>query len=302
MPPRALIVQNLSSGRQQADPASLLNWLESNGWGHAHRSFKAGDSVAPLLEDVEGFDAAIAIGGDGTISTLANRLRMTQVPLLVWPAGTGNLVAQNLFRNLAPETLLEVFAAGRACAFDMGEIAAGGLRRRFLMLAGAGTDAHMILESEALKPEWGMAAYVLALMKQMQAEPARIRLRVDGRVVDEPEAVGVLVANLGRISFRFPLLSGISPMDGALDVLVIRRMSTGLLLTEFWVSLLEQWTGIPLERDDVGLYRGREIELASEPSLPLQFDGEALDVRTPVRFSVLPGALRLFCQQEDVIP
>src|SRR5688572_23851758 len=38
-------------------------------------------------------DAVIAIGGDGTVRDVAQGLIGSQVPLLIWPTGTENLVA-----------------------------------------------------------------------------------------------------------------------------------------------------------------------------------------------------------------
>lgn len=291
---RILLIENPNSGQSDTDTSCLRQNCLQAGWELVQRPLDPECRFDELLKDHADFAAVVGIGGDGTISGLASVLCGTETPLLAWPGGTGNLIAQNLFTDLKPETLCQSLLDWQLCHLDMGELKAGDLTQRFVMLAGAGTDARMIRDSEQLKPEWGMAAYVKALLGQVAQEPSQIKLSIDGQLVPEEQACGLLVANLGKLNFAMPIGDEIQGQDALLDVIVIRNLSPGLLLQEVWNATRRRFGAKAEPHADIGVYQGRNIQLESEPSLPLQYDGEPLDVRTPVSFSILPKALKMF--------
>jgi diacylglycerol kinase family enzyme len=71
----------------------MLTRTDELGVGHAREAAAAGA------------DVVFACGGDGTISSVLSGLAGTGVPLAILPAGTGNLLARNLF-GLHPFHLL----------------------------------------------------------------------------------------------------------------------------------------------------------------------------------------------------
>lgn len=291
---RILLIENPGSGQSDTDTSCLRKTCLNQGWELVQRPLGKDCKFAELLADHASFAAIVGVGGDGTISGMAAELCGTGIPLLAWPGGTANLVAQNLFTDLKPQTLCQALIDWQVCDLDMGEMSAAGMTQRFVMLAGAGTDARMIRDSEALKPDWGVAAYVKALLSQFELEPCRIELTIDGVPIDEPSAVGVLVANLGKLNFGLPMAHQIQGQDALLDVIVLKRLNPGMLLAEFWNAALRRLGAQADNHQDIVLYSGREITLETEPSMPLQYDGEPLEVRTPVRFRILPAALSVF--------
>lgn len=293
-----LVIENPASGQGQNDLSLLRHEVHERGWELSERKLDGAYDLKGLLADAGRFDAVVGIGGDGTISGIASQLSGTEIPLLAWPGGTGNLVAQNMFLDLNPQTLCQALFDWNLCRIDMGELSAGSERIRFLMLAGAGTDARMIQESEDLKADWGLASYAAALLKQFDHAPSQIELRIDQQLIHEDSAVGVMVANMGRINFRLPLGEQISAQDQLLDVIVIRKLSPALLVTEFWNALGRQLGAETAYHSDIGVYQGRQVELRAEPALPLEYDGESLQLTTPVSFRILPEALVVFGQQQ----
>lgn len=299
---RILLIENPASGQTETDTSCLRRTCLNQGWELVQRPLNSDCRFAELLADAADFAAVVGVGGDGTISGLAAELCDTGIPLLAWPGGTANLVAQNLFADTRPETLCQVLVDWQTCRLDMAELTAAGHHQRFVMLAGAGTDARMIRDSEAYKSDWGVAAYVRALMAQFEQPASRIQLTIDEKVLDETAAVGVLVANLGKLNFGLPIGDAIQAQDALLDVLVLRRLSPELLLTEVWNALMRRLGAAASSHPDIGVYRGRTIRLAAEPALPLQYDGESLDAQTPVTFRVLPAALTVFGHPQALKP
>lgn len=292
---RILQIENPQSGQSETDTTCLRQTCLEQGWELVLRPVSPERSFAQLLADAATFDAVVGVGGDGTISGLADQLSETEIPLLAWPGGTGNLVAQNLFPDLKPQTLCQALRDWQVLSLDMGELSTSKRTQRFVMLAGAGTDAQMIQDSEELKSDWGVGAYLKALLSQLDRPPVQIQLRIDGQTLtEEDQAVGVLVANLGKLNFGLPMGEAIHGQDSLLDVIVIRNLSSGMLLHEVWNATKRRFGATAEPHPNLGIYQGSQIELHCEPALPLQYDGEVLDLHTPVHFKVLPKVLKVF--------
>lgn len=295
---KILIVENRSSGQKATQLDFIKEKIQAENWSCTHRCFESGDSLEAQLEDLREMDAVIGVGGDGTISGLAAALQNTEIPLLAYPGGTANLIAQNLFTQWDDESLWRALKNEQTAAFDLGHLKTQDMERFFIMAAGAGADATMIRDSESFKDRWGFWAYFYALWKQIKKEPTAITLEIDGETLAEPEAVAVLVANLSRVNFRLPLSSEIDPRDGLLDVLVLRESNLAVMAQALWHSVQEHWSSKPVERPEFGMYQGRRIKLSSREALPIQQDGEFLETQTPVIFEACPQPVHLFYEPE----
>ena len=298
-----LLIENTASGQQPTQLESFKNEIQGLGWKIKHRSFdprkdEATPSMETLLEGMENFDGIIGVGGDGTISSLANALKGKNIPLFIYPGGTGNLIAQNLYTELDVPYLCHILESWNYEAFDLGCIRSMSEERSFLMLAGAGTDAEMIRESENLKPTLGILAYMAALIQQMDRTPVNLNLCIDGKKINEPEAVAVMVANLGKLNFRLPLVKAIDPQDQLLDVIVIREFNWGVFAQSVFHTLQEFLSDESVDRPQFGLYRGKVIDVHCDVPLSLQQDGELMKSKTPVSFTLQEEKVFLFYDQD----
>ncbi len=289
-----LMVENRSSGQNETDLSLITEKIEEKGWKLHYRCFEAGQKMQDCLHDLKLMDAVIGVGGDGTISGLAAELQGTKIPLLAYPGGTANLIAQNLFTQLKPQKIWDVLENWHIGAFDLGQLSSEDCERFFVMAAGAGADATMIKDSEDFKDSWGFLAYFISLWKQLKREPVKITLELDGKIVEEEHAIAVLVANLSRVNFRLPISHQIHPQDGLLDVIVVREINTGVMAQALWHSLQEYWQEKPVDRPEFGMYQAKEVKLSSESPLPVQQDGEYLEISTPVSFKRCPEPIYLF--------
>jgi diacylglycerol kinase family enzyme len=78
------------------------------------------------------------------------------------------------------------------------------------------------------------------------------------------------------------------PDDGAFDVLVIGNLTKGDLL----LTLPKTYVGKHLPHPKAELLHAATVEVVAEEPLPIELDGEQPGT-TPVRFEVVPRALRL---------
>jgi diacylglycerol kinase family enzyme len=114
-----------------------------------------------------------------------------------------------------------------------------------------------------------------------------VRLRVDE---EEREArmFDVVVANGRFFGGGMQICPEASPDDGVFDVLTIGDVTRGDLVR----TMPRIYRGTHLPHPRAELLRGRKVTVETDEPLPIQLDGEQPGT-TPVRFDVLPRALRL---------
>ncbi len=301
-PQRVLLIQNSRSGQGNSQLEAFHEQLSAHGLDVTLRQMEREVPCADLLSDASSFDAVVAAGGDGTVSSVAYTLREHDVPLFIYPAGTANLIAHNLDLPTDADGLLDVLLHGRTLSIDLAEMNINGVTQGFAMMAGAGLDAEMIRESEDLKPKLGVLAYVAGALKQLVPHTRHFKLTLDGREV-RAEGAAVLVANFGMVNARLPVTTDVDPTDGQLSVIVVKGRSVLSLLPTLIDSLrLKLHLGDPIFKDHLEQYACREVQVESEPELPVQYDGESIEATTPFTVRVLPKAVRVFTRaaHEDI--
>lgn len=295
-PPRVLIVANPKSGQGESGLPEFAEHLRAAGAEVVQRELSADTPMAEYIGDLSTFTALVGAGGDGTVSSLAYAARYKNVPMLAYPAGTANLIAQNLDLPRDPAELAQIVLAGNAVRVDMGEVEVRGEKSGFCMLAGAGADAAMIRDSEELKERFGAVAYVLSAMKQISPKKTTFHLVIDGEKRDF-EGIGVMVANFGMANYRLPITSEISPADGKLTVILL---NAGNLL-RLGGNLLDSvrgklGLGDPMFSDNMQTLEAKQVTVEADEPFPLQYDGELHVETTPFTARVLPGAIRFLTQ------
>ncbi|MGI8748705.1 MAG: diacylglycerol/lipid kinase family protein [Deinococcus sp.] len=287
-----LVVYNPKAGKGDNLVLTCVEALRAAGRQVTLRELEKDAPLEGYVQDVERFSVLIAAGGDGTVSSLAYAVRYKNVPVLAYPAGTANLIAQNLGLPSDPGALAELVLAGHAVRVDLGELTVKGQQHGFAMLAGAGADASMIKESEDLKPKFGVLAYVMSAMRQVNPRKTTFSLLVDGEH-REFEAIGVMVANFGKANFGLPITSDISPSDGRFTVVVLKAGNLLRLLPNLIDSVRVKLNlGDPVFSGNIETFEAREISVEALEPFPLQYDGEISLETTPFQAKILPGAAR----------
>lgn len=289
----ALIIVNPKSGQGESGVKQFAQHLRDAQVRVEVRETTPDGTADGYVEGLEDFDALVGAGGDGTVSSLAYAARSYKKPYLPYPAGTANLIAQNLDLPGDPRALANLFLSGQTLTLDLAELDIGGETKGFAMLAGLGVDAAMIRDSEEAKGRFGVGAYLISALKQLNPEKAQFTLTLDGQVL-KVEGMGVMVANFGLANFRVPITGDVSPADGKLTVIVLKGGSLASLLPTLIGSVRAKLNlGDPDLGSSLERYEACEVTVRSSVPLPAQYDGEALDNRLQqFRARVLPGAVR----------
>lgn len=249
-----------------------------------YRTTQAGQAITFARLASERAGIVVAVGGDGTVAEVATGLAGTNAVLGIIPAGSTNITAQD--HGIPDQTEAAanlIFGRHHVRRVDVGECG----DRRFLHMAGAGLDSHFFSRtSRALKRRIGWLAYVPAAANALRQPPARFEVSVDGRSLAVTSPL-VLVANEASvITPMIRLHPEIHDQDGWLDLLIFTASSPGSIVWSLWGFA----TGSLATSPYLMHLRGRRIVLESEPTLPVQLDGDVV-TRTPASFTVLPRAI-----------
>jgi len=241
-------------------------------------------------------------GGDGTLNHALKHLLGHDVTLGVLPLGTGNDFARSL--GIAPtlEAACDAIAAGCTVRVDVG-LANG---RPFLNAVSLGLASAIAKRlTPELKRRVGKLAYPVAAFAEIwEHQPFRVRMSANQEEALELDVLQLVVGN-GRYHGAGNMVTPDATLDDhLLDAYTIvapsheaGREGTGLghvqdLSTLARVALTLR-SGEHLSHPAVKAVSGSSIYVEATPPQDVNADGEMIG-QTPVRFELLPGALRVY--------
>ncbi len=251
------------------------------------KTSKRGDAQRAGAEAPTGYQAVVAMGGDGTINEVAHGILESgsDVPLGIIPLGTANVLARELNIPLDPEQTGRVIADGNIRRIDVGR----DEHKYFVLMAGVGFDAEVvkILESNR-KGAISMLTYAVPILTAFwQYDFPRFSVEVDGKSLGEG-AGSVFVSNTRRYTGPLVITNKASVDDGELDIFIFRE--TGKLkLLKYAVGALF-WMADRFY--DVTYVKGKEVVVnpVGNSEVFYQIDGDS-GGKLPQKFHVVPSAL-----------
>jgi YegS/Rv2252/BmrU family lipid kinase len=281
-----LIIFNPAAGwRRRRRLARVLAQLRTYGCGLVLRETQAAGDAERLAAaaDPGAFDAVVAAGGDGTVNETINGLAGVGLPLAVIPLGTANVLAAEIGLRTDPLTVARCVALGQPRPIALG-VANG---RRFILMAGAGFDAHVVAGVSVPEKRWlGKGAYVLSTLRQLIAFPfPGYEVLTDNTL---RRAASVVVANSRYYGGRFVCVPAASIESDTLQVCLFER--AGRLAAIGYALAL--FTGRLPRLASYRVVEARRIEIRGRPGEPMQIDGDGIG-RLNATIEVLPKALDL---------
>lgn len=258
-----------------------------------------------------GIQSIVVVGGDGTLSEAAegffqfnDDLDIPPAPinpsatLAILPAGTGDDFARGLRRKRSPlQEWIETLSAQNAQTIDVLYGRCDGYDKPFICLnastmgIGGETAGRVAAQGKFMRNFSGEFRFVFAAVGALAAwRERRVRVTVDGRVVVDGPMNLAGVAN-GLYAGGGMMLSPQACVDdGKLDVITASGLTRANVVTE----LSRIHTGGHVTNPKVTITQGTIVTvetLLAQDAMPLEADGNVRGV-TPVRFEVLPRALR----------
>lgn len=263
-----LVIFNPTAGhRRQLYLKQVLNRLTALGCRIEMRETTCRGDAEQFCRNLQpgDYDGVLIAGGDGTINEAINGLQHTDIPVGIIPTGTANVMACELNMPQKPEAVANMLASATPRMVHAGSLNG----RKFIMMAGAGFDAHVVAAvTPALKRSLRKMAYVLkslTLLFRFNYPPYQIT--IDGR---DHSAASVVIANGHYYGGKYVCAPEAKLADPDLHVCLFRKQGRLAAATyALWLLI-----GRLHKRHDIDILRGRDIRLSGPDGDPVQADGD----------------------------
>jgi YegS/Rv2252/BmrU family lipid kinase len=262
----------------------------------------AGDAVRLAADGANRYGTVVAVGGDGTISEVANGILAAgaEAALGVIPRGTGSDLVRTLGIPTGLQGAASVLARGPRRRIDVGRATFLDFHREpatrwFLNAAEVGVGA-MVVDAinHASRRLQGPPAFWWAILTTM----FRHRPSLASVVTDRSPPLRLLLSNAwvanGRYSGGGIRSAPRAAMDdGLLDVVLVEHGSAWRRVA----GLLKLRSGAFVELSEVQYRKAAYVEFTAQTPLPIEIDGDAVGT-TPATFEIVPSRLTVVAPRE----
>jgi diacylglycerol kinase (ATP) len=302
---RFLTVVNPIAGRgngAQSVPAVRAALTHLGGEFEMVQTERSGHAVEIAQQAANGgYEAVVAVGGDGTVNELVNGLVCaagdgpTTVPLGVIPVGSGNDFAYTtLGQDLSIEEACRRLVAGRDRLVDLATVTADGDQFRYFTNGlGIGFDAQVNIEARRVRFFRGFLMYLWAVLRTifLHYHPVNVTVTCD----DQSYTRRLLMVSIcvgRRLGGGFLIAPSAVADDGLLDLCVagdVSRPGIFPLIPRFM-------NGSHVTHPKCTMLRGRTVTVDSPEGLAAHIDGEVYTTSAK-RFEIksLPSRLLVRC-------
>lgn len=236
-----------------------------------------------ISEKMSSVDVFVAIGGDGTISTIAKSLIGTEKILAIFPAGSGNGFSNETQFNKNLDELLLKIEGNKSRKIDTFTVN----DRLSINVSGTGFDGKVVKEFE--KTSRGFKNYIkVSLQTFFKYKPITLQFSDQKYQKHNGKYLMVNIANTRQFGNNAYIAPMASKSDGLVDIVLVKkfpivysaqfayRMFTKKLKSDKYV------TYIPVS----------EIEFEVNTK-NWHLDGEYNSIESPVKIKVNPSSLRI---------
>lgn len=243
----------------------------------------------------ENYHSVCSVGGDGTLAEVLTGLIECDNPpkLLIFPAGTGNIMSQNLGYTQNKNRVIDSIDYSKTKKVDVGR----ANNKIFSFLLSMGSIPESVSEvSNEEKEKFGLLAYASNVLKNINSEKDyELSIDIDGKnvyrgVVDH---LGVSTSDkYGPIKF-----SGFNSSldDGLLNLFVLKDSS---LLTKAKFGF-ESIFGELKNDHTIEFYQGKEITISSldHRKIHVDLDGDKGPC-LPIKIDIIPNKIEVYLPKE----
>ncbi|XP_015899659.3 sphingoid long-chain bases kinase 2, mitochondrial isoform X1 [Ziziphus jujuba] len=257
---------------------------------------------------LEGADAVIAVGGDGTLHEVVNgffwgdhavtnldREATHSTALGLIPLGTGSDFARSFNWKNDPHEAVERIARGQRSRIDVGVISGETKEPHyFLNVADIHLSAKAGFYASRYK-RFGNLCYVIgALQAFIGHHNQDLRIKVNGSEWEEYSQVTALCIGNGKyFGGGMKIVPNADPCSGNLKVVILQDFKW----YDFILKLHQLYRGTHLSVKNVSSLSVHSIEvedISGSGSIYVQSDGEHLGF-LPRNFRILPAAIEMIC-------
>jgi diacylglycerol kinase (ATP) len=287
----AFVINPKSGSDRKTDRTALIRSLLSPAYEATIFEWKKVEDRDTIFSNVlnGGFDIAVAVGGDGTVSQLASALSGSNTALGIIPFGSGNGLARHLRVPLNKRAAMKLIETGVIQSIDKGIING----QDFFCTCGSGFDARIgkLFADSTKRGFWTYARLILREYSKYSHE--RYRITLDGKTI-ERDAFLVTVANAGQYGNDAWIAPGARVNDGLLRVVVLKPF-------RWWKipGLVNRVFRKQMQHSKYAeTYTAKLIRIERASKGPAHFDGEPGEFDKILDIEVVPACLKVVVAQD----
>lgn len=231
----------------------------------------------------ETVDIFVAVGGDGTISTVAQKIINTDRILAIYPAGSGNGFSKETHFNADLDELLRKIKARKIKCVDTFTVNG----KLSINVSGTGFDGKVAKEFE--KTTRGFKNYIkVSLKTYLSYKPININFISQNLQKYSGEYLMLNVANTRQFGNNAYIAPKASKSDGLVDLVLVRKFPVRYAPVFAYKMFTKK-----LEDDQYITYvpvREANLEISTTN---WHLDGEYTRIESPVRIVVQPKSLNI---------
>ena len=243
-----------------------------------------------------GFDAVVAVGGDGTVNEVAKGIVMGSQPadsghqtaLGLIPMGSGNGFARHLNIPIRPQKAIEMLNRSEPISVDYG-LANGKL---FVSTCGTGFDA-VVAEHFAGSNKRGFMTYFQNVLHDIFSyTPQTYHIVGDGLDVTH-KAFLITFANANQWGYEALIAPKASMQDGKMDIMLV---SSHAILGSASLAL-RLFAGSIDDSHFMNTLRAKEVTLEREEAAPFHIDGDPVEMEKDIHIKIVADGLRVLVEK-----
>lgn len=261
-----------------------------------------GEATLLTRKALQDYSQILSVGGDGTLNEVVNGFFEKEQPinpeasLGILSQGTGGDFLRSLNQERGVASFLEVLRRERIIPIDCGQVqyqdSFGAIHHRyFLNVADVGLGGETVARVNHHSKFFGgkLSFLIGSLVSILTYKNKRMKCMIDGEVVLNDRINSIMVAN-GRFIGGGMMIAPLADLsDGLFEVVILGDFETRELI----YHLPKIYQGKHLEVPGVSVYRGKTIEIMSDPPGFLDLDGEQPGC-TPVHIFLIPRGIRIW--------
>jgi diacylglycerol kinase (ATP) len=252
-----------------------------------------GEGIARQLA-AESIGCVIAVGGDGTIHSVARGLLGSESVLGIIPAGTMNNLAYSLGIPENLQAACAILVHGETRAIDVGSIN----QQVFLEVAGVGLEAALFPAAEEVKGRGifsTLRGALSGLYTLLTFHPPQISVTFDNEKPRTYRAIQLTVCNTPYYGVHLNIAPGIAMNDGRLDAVLYTNFSK----SEYIRHAISISQGKRTLSPKIIYRQVKALRIRTNEAIAFHADGVVLG-STPAEISILPGALKVQVPKKPV--
>lgn len=237
--------------------------------------------------------AICVIGGDGSISSVLQEIAETDIPLAIFPAGSGNDTARMFQLTHDPTHFIDQMSTSDTIQIDLLQVN----DRYGVTIAGVGIDTaigehayHSFYKSLFNRLKMDSFSYILSAVQVALSFPAfQSTITINGVSQTLKKTWLIACGNTASYGGGLTVCPTANPVDGQIHMTIFHSLPRFKALLRIFPALLR---GKTIEKPGVSYMQGTDITITTDRSVSAILDGE-ITMKTPLHIKIRPKTLHL---------